>query len=111
MPKVLFNLKRGTDLTKAKKDDILIYDNVDKTFYLMSADVFFKKYEEKLNNLLNRYDKKYNDISKEVKNYKSETDKDVKTLKADYTSFATQIKDSNSKLIDMVETFIKESDK
>jgi len=100
MPKVLVNLKAGTDLTKAKKDDILIYDNVDKSFYLVSSDVFFKKYEKKLNDLLNRYDERDKEMSKEIND-----------LKANYTNFATQIKDSNSKLIGMVETFLKENEK
>ena len=100
MSKVLINLKKGTDITKAKQNDVLIYDNTDKSFYLVSSDVFFQKYEKKLNELLKRYDERDQEMTQEIED-----------LKNDFVSFTISIKESNSKLIEMVESFIKENDK
>lgn len=100
MPKFLVNLKDGVDLRKLKKDDVLLFDNVSQSFYVLSAEAFFKKYEAKLNDLKNKYDGDNKEMRQEIKN-----------LRRDYNQFATQIKDSNAKLIEMVESFLEKKEK
>ena len=96
MPKVLINLKDGIDLRKLKKDDVLLYDNVSQTFYVQSSEVFFKKYEAKLNELKKKYDGDNEAMRREIAG-----------IRRDYNQFAAQIKDSNAKLIEMVESFLE----
>lgn len=94
--KVVINLRNGTNLRDLNNNDILMYDATRKDFYVVTPETFFDKYESKLNALLERYDKNNNSMKNEID-----------SLKKEFYDFTVKIKDSNSKLIEMVEKFIK----
>lgn len=95
--KMLINLRAGIDISDLQSGDILVYDNIQNDFYIVTPETFFDKYEEKLNDLLNRYD----ESNKQMK-------EEISVLRSQYNEFANSIKKSNEKLIDMVEKFTKE---
>lgn len=96
MPKMIINLRPDVKQENFKNGDMLIYDSTKKEFYTVTQETFFDKYESKLNSLKKIYDKKIEEISKE-KDEILEINKE----------FILKIQESNRKLIEMVENFIK----
>ena len=87
--KVIINLRKDTRLTDFSDKDILMYDATKKEFYKTTPETFFDEYNKRLKALTTRYDKR------------------VETLEKEFEEFTSKIKETNSKLIDMVEKFIK----
>lgn len=96
MAKVAINLRDNVDINELKNGSVLVYDNENKEFYAVTPETFFRKYDKKLTDLLKRYDLKVEELEKENQEFK-----------AQQVEFIKNVQDINSKLIDMVEKFIK----
>lgn len=96
MAKVTIDLRSDVDISKLKNGSVLVYDNKNRNFYAVTPESFFQKYDKKLTDLLERYDKKVDELENEIEG-----------LKEQQITFIENVKDVNSKLIDMVEKFIK----
>lgn len=99
MAKVVINVKNN-DLNNLKDNDVLMYDSHSHAFYKVTPEKFFNKYEQKLNALLERYDS-------QIKNMQNENARFREEMKNDFNNLLIKNKNTISKLITMVEEFIK----
>lgn len=83
--KAIINLSPGVNVNDFKNGDVLIYDFEKKEFYTINQAVFFDKYNEQIKELKDEFAKE----------------------KAANREFTLKIQESNQKLIEMVENFIK----
>lgn len=95
MAKVILEV-RNEDINNLTNNCILLYDAEKKEFYKTTSEEFFAKYEEKLDKLLERYDGQV-----------LEMQRIINKMTQDNIEFMEKVKESNSKLINMVENFIK----
>lgn len=98
MAKVLIDIN-SNDLAKLTDNDILMYDADKKSFYRMTPNVFFDKYEEKLNSLLERYDNQFKEMS-------SKYSEEFLNLKNDWNDVKKTMREMNEKSLNMVKDFI-----
>lgn len=96
MPKMIIDLKPGINQENFKNGDMLVYDATKKQFYVVTEEAFFDKTNSKINELVKKYDKV-------VAELKSDNEKMAKANQ----EFMLKIQESNEKLIEMVENFIK----
>lgn len=96
MPRIIIDLKSGINQNNFKNGDMLVYDEKRKEFYTVTEKSFFDKTNSKINELKKAYDEKIAKIEQE----KNEI------LKSN-EEFTLNIQESNKKLIEMVENFIK----
>ena len=98
--KMMINLKKDVNLSERKKDDVLVYDNSDNSFYLIGVEQLYAEHNKKMNVMQDNYEK-------QVKELKDEVD----SLKQQFVKFTKTIQELNAKQINMVENFIKEGEK
>lgn len=110
MAKMVLNLRDDVKVEDLKNGSVLVYDNSKNEFYSVSPDLFFLKYEKKLDDLLKRYDKKVIDMEKSQKTFMSKVESGLEENQNKYNDFTRKIKDSNEKMINMVEKFISEKE-
>lgn len=96
MPKMIIDLKPGINQENFKNGDMLVYDATKKQFYVVTEETFFDKTNSRINELVKKYDK-------DIAEIKAEKEEILKTT----NEFMVKIQESNQKLIDMVESFIK----
>ena len=96
MPKMIINLKPGINQENFENGDMLIYDATKKQFYVVTEEAFFDKTNSRINELV----KKYDGIVAELKS-------DNEKMAKENQEFMLKIQESNEKLIEMVENFIK----
>lgn len=96
MPKMIINLRPGVNAENFKNGDILVYDAAKKDFYTVTEETFFDKTNSKINELVKKYDKVVEELK--VDNQKKAQENQ---------QFKIMIQESNAKLIEMVENFIK----
>ena len=129
MAKVIINLKSGISKENFNNGDMLVYDSTKKEFYTVTESTFFDKtnsrineltntYEKRINELTNTYEKRINEltntyetrISELIKKYDSQVEaieKEKEEIKQETKTFMVKIQESNQKLIEMVDSFIK----
>lgn len=93
MERVVLPIKSGCSINNIRDGDIIIYDGTSKEFYITTSDMFFSKYDEKLEKLLERYDSQIEEMKNEIS-----------SLKEQMNAFLIQYKETNEKLIAMVES-------
>ena len=96
MSKMIINLRAGINKDNFKNGDMLVYDATKKEFYVVTEETFFDKTNARINELVKRYDSKVDKIEKEKEEIEQKTNE-----------FMLKIQESNKKLIDMVDNFIK----
>jgi len=96
MPKMIIKLRDGIKEENFKNGDMLVYDSTKREFYAVTEKDFFDKTNSKINQLIKKYDL----IVKELK-------EENKSLKEENKEFMLKIQESNQKLIEMVDSFIK----
>lgn len=96
MPKMIIDLKPGINQENFKNGDMLVYDATKKQFYVVTEETFFDKTNSRINELVKKYDK-------DIAEIKAEKEEILKIT----NEFMVKIQESNQKLIDMVESFIK----
>ena len=96
MPKMIINLRPGVNAENFKNGDMLVYDATKKDFYTVTEETFFDKSNSKINELVKKYDK----VVAELK-------ADNQKMAQENQQFKIMIQESNAKLIEMVENFIK----
>ena len=96
MSKMIINLRAGINKDNFKNGDMLVYDATKKEFYVVTEETFFDKTNARINELVKRYDSKVEKIEKEKEEIEQKTNE-----------FMLKIQESNKKLIDMVDNFIK----
>lgn len=110
MAKIVLNLRDDVKIEELKKGSVLVYDNSKNEFYSVSPELFFLKYENKLDELLKRYDKKVIEMEKDQKNFMNKVESGLEENQKKYNDFTKKIKESNEKMINMVEKFISEKE-
>lgn len=100
MNRVVIPLKTGERIDRIRDGDIIVYDEKKKDFYITTPEMFFTKYDEKLEKLLARYDSQV-----------SETQKQISDLEQQMSDFLEIYKKTNEKIIAMVESQVKEGSK
>lgn len=91
---------------KIQDDDILVYNENSKCFYVTSARTFLAAQNNKIQKFLDDITSEKTAIIKEKDELKDEFNK----LKESYTDFIQKTKTINDKLINMVEKFIKQGE-
>lgn len=139
MRNVVFNVRDDVNLDKIKNKDILMYDSEYRCFYLTTQQTFFNKYDVMLETLLRKYDKQFedniaknNDFKADMMRFKEEMVKDmdsfkndvmdnlnafksninlqVTTMRNEYNDFLAKYKETNEKLINMVEQVLNKEE-
>lgn len=100
MNRVVIPLKTGERIDRIRDGDIIVYDANRKDFYITTPEMFFTKYDEKLEKLLARYDSQVAEMQKQI------TD-----LEQQMADFLEMYKKTNEKIIAMVENQITEGSK
>lgn len=118
MAKMIINLKSGVSKENFNNGDMLVYDSTKKEFYTVTESTFFDKTNSRINELTNTYEKRINEltntyetrISELIKKYDNQVEtieKEKEEIKQETKTFMVKIQESNQKLIEMVDSFIK----
>lgn len=139
MRNVVFNIRDDVNLDKIKNKDILMYDSDHRCFYLTTQQTFFNKYDVMLEKLLRKYDKQFEDneiknseFKADITRFKEEMVKDmdlfknsvvedlnafklninsqVVMMRNEYNDFLAKYKETNEKLINMVEQVLNKEE-
>lgn len=100
MNRVVIPLKTGERIDRIRDGDIIVYDANRKDFYITTPEMFFTKYDEKLEKLLARYDSQVAKMQKQIID-----------LEQQMADFLEMYKKTNEKIIAMVENQITEGSK
>lgn len=86
-----------------KDGNLLLYNKDKGYFYAITPEMFLTKQNEEIRRLKEHYTEKEQEMKKEVEMLR----KEVKDLNQQYRDFLTNYQETNAKLLDMVESFIK----
>ncbi|MBR3208879.1 MAG: hypothetical protein IKF82_01280 [Bacilli bacterium] len=100
--KAIINLSPEIDINSVQDGDILIYDLTKKEFNLVSQQVLFKRYDERIA----RLEKYISEQTKASKEFFAKTERIIRGEKEASKEFLLKYQDSNAKMIDMVKKFI-----
>ena len=111
--KMIINVDSPLKLSEMKDGDILIYDMTKRNFYVTTKKSLFQQeqrereeYQKEVNSKIEfmqqSYQNNVNFLTQEVEAYKAKFDE----LESKYNNFLAQYKDSNAKIIEMVEELV-----
>lgn len=103
---ITLSVKDGTRLP-LKEDEILLYDPNTRLYYSTTQETFLKPQNVKIENLtreLSRVERLY---TEKVKELKDENNKTKKELIDKYNDFLIQYKETNEKIINMIQDLVK----
>lgn len=86
-----------------KDGNLLLYNRDKGYFYAITPEMFLQRQNSEIKKLKEHYTEKEQEMKKEVEMLR----KEVKDLNQQYRDFLTNYQETNAKLLDMVESFIK----
>lgn len=107
MPKMIIDLRDNVNETNFKRGDMLVYDATKGDFYTVTEESFFDKTNTKINEIIEENRKNTESLKQKYDDVVANLIKENEELKQENKEFTLKIKESNGKLIDMVENFIK----
>lgn len=112
--KMIINVDSPLKINEMKDGDILIYDATKNNFYITTKKSLFQheereriEYQKEVNNKIEFMQQSYANnvefLTGQVEEYKAKFDE----LESKYNNFLAQYKESNAKIIEMVEELVK----
>lgn len=106
MKKIMINIKNHSAMT-FKKNDVLLFDEKDKAFYVMTKEELFSDLTKKFQETITETEKKFQDLSNSYNQFILVYEQDHKKLTDTYREFLAQYTEQNTKVINLVESFTK----
>ena len=100
-------LRFEIDENSFKDGNLLLYNKEKNYFYAITPEMFLHKQDNEIKRLKREYEEKEKNMKEKVKELENHTEKKVKELENQYKEFLINYQNSNEKLLNMVESFIK----